>query len=777
VARRSSRVDSDAEYDEYDEYDSEYDYVGAYAEEETPSRKARQTRDEPKRQSRTRSARGAPRAPKRGFVRRLFRKLFLGGLGFLVLLVGVGYLYVRFAPVPPDKFPVQTTFIFDANGQRLAALSAGENREVLAIADIPLVLQNAVVAAEDRSFYRHRGVDPRGIARAVWQAVRHRGRQGGSTITQQYVKNVYVGREATFSRKLKEAAIAIKLEQKLTKDQILERYLNTIYFGRGAYGVQAASRAYFGTPVSKLDLPKAAYLAAVIRSPEHTDAIKDPDVAKRRRDSVLAAMLDTGTITPAQATSATTVALAGPGGVRPRNVRGTVYDYPKIGTQWFVDAVRKELVDRFGEQVVQTQGLKVKTSLDLKIQKRAYEAAYRELLPKADDPSAAVVVLDHDAHVKALVGGRSWADSKVNLALGSEGGGEGRAAGSVFKPFVLAAMVHNGFSLESAFRGPATITIPSTDGGEDWVVRNTGRESYGTTNMVDATRLSINTVFAQAATAADIGPERIAEAAEAAGIKSPLAKVPSIALGTSNVSPIEVANAYLTFANHGIRSTPSFVLSVTTADGRSLPIDQPSTSEAMTAAEADAITNVLRGVVRDGTGRAAAVPGREIAGKTGTTNDYRDAWFVGYSPKECCVTAVWMGYPDSQQAMTNVHGIKVSGGTLPARLFSRVMAVATAKGGTFAKAPKFTGELLEGAARASADSGDSGSETRKSTKRRRTTVAVEETEAPAPVEAGGETVETVVVPPPEPDVVETAPTVPPEPAAGEATPEPETPTG
>jgi penicillin-binding protein 1A len=720
--------------------------------------------------------------PHRGFVRRVIRRLFLGGLGFLLLLLAAGYLYVRFAPVPQDKFPVQTSFIFDANGQRLAAISAGENREVLSIGDIPLVLQNAVVAAEDRSFYRHSGVDPRGIGRALWQVVRHRGRQGGSTITQQYVKNVYVGREPTFSRKLKEAAIAVKLEQKLTKDQILERYLNTIYFGRGAYGVQAASRAYFGTAVSKLDLPKAAYLAAVIRSPEHTDAIKDPDVAKRRRDSVLTAMLATGTITDSQATTASAVPLAGPGGVRPRNVRGTVYDYPKIGTQWFVDAVRKELVDRFGEQVVQTQGLKVKTSLDLKIQKRAYEAAYSELLPKPDDPSAAVVVLDHLAHVKALVGGRSWNDSKVNLALGAEGGGEGRAAGSVFKPFVLAAMLRNGFSLESAFRGPASITIPSTDGGEDWVVRNTGKESFGTTNMVDATRLSINTVFAQAATAPEIGPDRIAEAAELAGVKSELTKVPSIALGTSTVSPIEVANSYLTFANHGIRSTPSFVLSVTTADGRSLPINEPSTTEAFTKAEADAITNVLRGVVRDGTGRAAAVPGREIAGKTGTTNDYRDAWFVGYSPKDCCVTAVWMGYPDDQRAMTNVHGIKVSGGTLPARLFSRVMAVATTNGGSFAKAPKFTGELLEGASRASAKgSGGSGGST-KSTRRRRTSVSSLETAAPVPVEAGGETVETVetvVVPPPVPDVVETAPTVAtPEPTVAQSRAAPEsTPTG
>ena len=713
---------------------------------------------------------------RRGFVRRLIRRLVLTGLVFLVVLVGVGYLYVRFAPVPPDRFPVQTSFLFDAKGQRIAAISAGENREVLPIADIPVVLRSAVVAAEDRRFYKHRGLDPLGIARALWQDVRHSGRrQGGSTITQQYVKNVYVGRDATMARKFKEAAIAVKLEQKLSKDEILERYLNTIYFGRGAYGVQAASRAYFGVGVSKLNLPQAAYLAALIRSPERTDALKAPDVAKRRRDSVLTAMVATGTITQGQADAAMASGFVGEGGVRPRNIRGTIYDQPTIGTQWFVEAVRKELVTRYGEQVVQTQGLKVRTSLDIAVQKRAYDAAYRELLPNAADPSAAVVVLDHQARVKALVGGRSWADSKVNLALGTAGGGEGRPAGSTFKTFVLAAMVRNGFSLESAFRGPSSLTIPSEDGGVDWVVRNTNGDSYGTTNMIDATRLSINTVFAQAVTSDGVGPDRVAEAAELAGVRSELVHVPSIALGTSTVSPLEMANAYLTFANHGMRRTPTFVLSVTTADGRSLPVDEPTTIEAFSVEEADTITNVLRGVVSKGTGRAAAVAGSEIAGKTGTTNDYRDAWFVGYTPKECCVTAVWMGFPDAQRTMSNVHGVRVSGGTLPARLFAKVMTVAVPKRtGAFATVKSYPGDLLQGSNRAgSGSSGSSGSVR----KRRTTTAAASGSDSVPPVPVGADAVETVVpddgrsggssgsaetvvVPPPVPDVIATAPTVP-----------------
>lgn len=710
----------------------------------------------------------------------------------LVVLLGVGYLYVRFAPVPADRFPVQTSFLFDSKGQRIAAISAGENREVLPIAEIPVVLRSAVLAAEDRRFYSHRGLDPMGIGRALWQDVRHSGRrQGGSTITQQYVKNVYVGREATLARKLKEAAIAIKLEQKLSKDEILERYLNTIYFGRGAYGVQAASRAYYGVGVAKLDLAKAAYLAALIRSPERTDALKAPDVAKRRRDSVLTAMVATGHITQGAANAAMATPLAGQGGVRPRNIRGTVYDQPTIGTQWFVDAVRRELVDRYGEQVVQTQGLKVKTSLDLEVQKRAYDAAYRELLPGENDPAAAVVVLDHEARVKALVGGRSWADSKVNLALGTDGGGEGRPGGSTFKTFVLAAMLRSGYSLESAFRGPVSITIPSADGGVDWVVRNTNDDPYETTNMIDATRLSINTVFAQAVTAEGVGADRVAEAAALAGVESELVHVPSIALGTSTVSPLEMANAYLTFANRGIRRTPTFVISVTTADGRSLPVDEGATVEAFSVEEADTITSVLRGVVSNGTGRAAAVRGQEIAGKTGTTNDYRDAWFVGYTPKECCVTAVWMGYPDAQRTMRDVNGVRVSGGTLPARLFARVMAVAAPKGtGAFTAVKSFPGELLEGADRVgtSGSGGSAGSGGR----RRRTTAAIDDdsgasADSATPVAAGADAVdtvaappaepgvgadegpvETVVVPPPVPDIVATAPTVPPVPAGDPA---------
>ena len=689
--------------------------------------------------------RAAPQQrPHRGFLRRLIRRLFLTGFVMLILLTGAAYVYIRFAPVPEDRLPVQTSFVFDRNGTRIASLSGGENREVVPLAEIPPIVRAAVIAAEDRRFYKHGGLDPIGIGRAFYQVVRHSGRQGGSTITQQYVKNVYVGSDRTLLRKLKEAAVSVKLEQKLTKDQILERYLNTIYFGRGTYGVQAASRAYFRAELSDIDLPRAAYLAALIRSPENTDATLDPDVALRRRNSVLEAMVDGGSVTRDQADTAKNSELVGPNGVRARTKKRTVYNVADVGVEWYVDGVRRELIERYGEQAVLTLGLRVTTSLDIPTQRRAFRSAYRELLPSDSDPSAAVVVLDHEGRVRALVGGRSWDDSKVNLALGVRGGGKGRPAGSTFKPFVLAAMLRAGYSLESAFPGPSTLTIPSADGGADWNVRNTRGESFRLLSVIEATIKSTNTVFAQVATSPEIGADRIADAATDMGVGSDLARYPSIALGTSDVSPIEMADAYLTLASRGERRQPTFLVSVTTADGRSLSIDRPDPVRVMPESDADAITAVLERSVREGTGAAASIGGRRVAGKTGTTNDYRDAWFVGYTPTDCCVAAVWMGYPSAQQAMTNVRGIKVSGGTLPARLFSATLTGATPASAKFVRVTKFGGKLLPGADRRKAPRSESGSGSSGSSGGATNSVAKEAADStPASVAAGAVAVETV----------------------------------
>ena len=646
----------------------------------------------------------------RSFGRRVFRRIVLYGLLVSASLIGLVALYVAFAPTPPDRFPVQTSYVFDRNGERLASLSAGENRQVVRLSNVSKWVPIAVVAAEDRHFYQHHGVDPTGILRALYQDLRHKGRrQGGSTITQQYVKNAYVGREASVLRKVKEAAIAVKLERRLSKDEILERYLNTIYFGRGSYGIEAAASAYYGVSSADLTLAQSAYLAALIRGPETTDVAKDPAKAAKRRTSVLTALVQTGAITDAERVTAEAVPLTGPQGVKARKPPGRSYDHPDVGAEWFVDAVRRDLSARYGEQVLQTQGLRVTTTLDLATQRAAFRAAYATVLPSVDDPSAAVVVLGHDGEVRAMVGGRDWARSKVNLAEGRDGGGLGRPAGSTFKPFVLAAVLRAGYSLESAFPGPAVLTVPAGDqGGADWVVRNAHNDSFATLNLVDATRLSVNTVFAQVITNKAIGPAKVADAAHDLGIVSPLREYASLALGTSEVSTLEMANAYLTLANHGERTSPTLISEVKTADGRMLKLDKPERKSVLKASEADTITSVLREVVRSGTGTAAALPNARIAGKTGTTNDSRDAWFVGYTPETCCVTAVWMGYPDGARPMGVVHGVRVSGGTLPARIFAATMRVAvpkTVQGKRFAVAPAFGGDLLPGSVRRKASVG------------------------------------------------------------------------
>ena len=660
----------------------------------------------------------------------------LAGIG----LVGVAFLYVASVPMPADRLQLQTTFIYASDGERLAALNNGENRESVRFAEVPKVVIDAVLAAEDRRFYEHGGVDPIGVARALFQDIRHSGRrQGGSTITQQYVKNVYVGREASLRRKVREAAIAVKLERKLTKDEILERYLNTIYFGRGAYGIQAAARAHFGIDVAKVDLAQAAYLAALIRGPETTDARKNEAKARSRRSSVLTAMTETGAITEAQRVVADASALIGPGGVIERHSVGTVYDHPEAGAEYFVDAVRRSLIERYGEDAVTGRGLRVTTTLDLAAQTRAYKAAFTTTLNRKGDPDAAVVMLDHGGHVRAMVGGRSWATSKVNLAMGRDGGGVGRAGGSTFKPFVLATAVREGYTVESAFPAPPSISIDGADvGGKAWNVRNYDDKAYGTVNLIDATRQSINTVFAQLVTDKAIGPGRVAQTAADLGVESPLNPVSAIALGTEDVSPLEMANAYLTLANRGVRTEPTFVQSIVDANAKRVSVPRPAPQRALPKGVADIVNSVLQRVVRDGTGVGARISGVQIAGKTGTTNDYNDAWFIGYTPQKCCAVAIWMGYPDGKQQMTSVHGRKVSGGSFPAQVFALTLGP-TVKGidvGTFQKVTGYPGQLL-GTSRRRAGTGSGTKSTQVATPDTQPPVPLVEVSAPPVSSVGG----------------------------------------
>ncbi|MGH9148745.1 MAG: transglycosylase domain-containing protein, partial [Acidimicrobiales bacterium] len=559
--------------------------------------------------------------------------LFLFSLVGFCGLVGAGYVLAEI-PLPAELPRAETTFFTDINGNRLASLDGGEDRVTVRLEQVPQVVIDAVLAAEDRNFYAHRGIDPVGLVRATWNDLRGRTLQGGSTITQQYVKNTFVGDERTLGRKLREATLAVKLERKLGKDEILERYLNTIYLGRGAYGVQAAARAWFGQDVGGLGLVEAAYLAALIRAPERADvsieAQRETGVARFAR--TLAAMVRAGSITAAQRDE------AGPSAwterVVPRQAQESSVAMAEKGTEYFVEHVRRELVARYGDAAVTAQGLRVRTTLDLELQRKAYDAVYG-LLDRPDDPAAALVAIDDQGQVRAMVGGRGYAvgdpHSRVNLATGRDGGGTGRQAGSAFKPFVLAALARDGYSVESVFRAPAEITMPKANAGADYKVANYEGQDFGEAiSLIDATVNSVNTVYAQAQLA--IGAQKAVAMAAAAGITSPLAPNASLALGTSEVSVLELAGAYSTFANRGVRITPRVILEVTTADGRVLqPAADPAADRVMSAEAADIVTYCLQQAVARGTGTGAQVPGRQVAGKTGTTQDHGDAWFAGYT--------------------------------------------------------------------------------------------------------------------------------------------------
>lgn len=627
---------------------------------------------------------------RRSFLWRYRRLLYLLGLFVGAALGGAAYLLVR-VPLPPAEEQAQTTFLVDVNGTRLASLAGDTNRVNVKLGQVPKTLIDAVLATEDKSFFEHRGLDPVAVARATWNDIRGHALQGGSTITQQYVKNVYLGHERTLARKIKEAALAVKVERKFDKKEILERYLNTIYFGRGAYGVQAASRAYFGKDVGDVGLREAAFLAGLIRAPVKADPQKSPEEADRRRDRTLRAMQSAGFVTAAQRRDVERQPVASY--VAAKDRAEPTFALADKGTQYFVDDVRRQLVARYGEATVLGGGLRVKTTLDLRMQAAAYDAVYG-FLNRPDDPSGALVAIDENGWVRAMVGGRDWATSKVNLAMGTGGGGSGRQPGSTFKPFVLAEAVRQGYSVQSTLPGPPEVVFPKGDLGVDYLVENYENEDYGrAVNLVDATANSVNTVYAQLVDV--LGPTKVADLAHQMGVGSDLVTGLSLALGTSEVSVFELASAYTTLANRGERVEPTMIVEVATADGKVLDRAQPVRRKVLERRHADVVNHVLQQVVLRGSGTGAAI-GRPLAGKTGTTQKFVDAWFAGYTPKLTAV--VWMGYPEGNaKKMENVRGRAVNGGSFPAAVFKRFMQAAV-KGldtGAFPAAPNLGGKPLK----------------------------------------------------------------------------------
>jgi penicillin-binding protein 1A len=569
-----------------------------------------------------------------------------------------GFVYLWLSVDLPDDNPLPlAAAVVTSDGEEIATVGADGTRIEVDLEEIAPIAIEAVVAAEDHRFYDHDGLDPIGMGRALWQNLRTSGTQGGSTITQQLVKVLFTDGDRSFSRKAREAVLALKLERTVDKDDIIERYLNIVYFGRGAYGIEAAAQAYFGIPAAELQAAQAALLAGLIRSPETADPIEDPTEATRRRETVLDALEATGGLTRQEADAAASEPLGALD-------EATMPSQAAIAAH-FVDRVRAEAITAVGEEAIFGGGLRIVTTLDLEAQQAA-EAAIAEALTEPDDPQAALVALDRDGAIRAYVGGRDHDLLEVDLASG----GSGRQPGSTFKPFVLAAALDAGITLEDRYRAPASIEVEV--GGAPWEVENYGGESYGTLDVADATADSVNTVYAQLL--AEVGPQAVVDVARAAGVDAELEANPAIALGAEEVAPLQLATGYATFANDGNRTAPYAIARIETAEGD--VVWEPERAAPVRAIDegiSRTVTAALRGVIEDGTGTGAAID-RPAAGKTGTTQENVDAWFAGFVPG--FTTVVWMGYAEGAVPMADVHGRSVTGGSFPATIWQRFMHAA-----------------------------------------------------------------------------------------------------
>jgi penicillin-binding protein 1A len=548
-------------------------------------------------------------------------------------------------------------YIYASDGKTvLAVLRGSESRIVVGSEQISPVMKQAIVAVEDRRFWEHRGVDVQGMARAVWADIRSQDFvQGGSTITQQFVKNQYTEQERTVSRKLKEAALAWQLEQRWSKDRILTAYLNTIYFGNGAYGIEMAARVYFDEPATDLTLPESALLAGLPASPGAYDPAANPEAAKVRRTTVLRLMLEQGLITAADYREADESPLP-----RAEEI-GVPGDKVRVGH--FAEYVKQQLIPYYGSGQVFGGGLKVYTSIDLDLQRLAHEAIDK-WLPDPKGPSAALVAIDpRDGRVLAMYGGESFHKSQFNLAVQGQ-----RQTGSSFKPFVLATAVEQGISPSTVITSEPTVV---NLGDKLWSVHNYEGSYLGPIDLQEATIHSDNSVYAQLT--AQVGPENVADMAHRLGITRPLHDYFAIGLGVEAVSPLEMARAFATFANGGERVDGSVLGNVPRAvlrveDGNRADSNDAKPKKVIDPNETAIVNSILQRVVTEGTGTRAALDDRPVAGKTGTTENYGDAWFVGYTPQ--LAVAVWVGYADRLQPMeTEFEGDPVAGGTLPALIW------------------------------------------------------------------------------------------------------------
>jgi len=616
-----------------------------------PRRASARVQEEPRRRSTRKSRRGGGddgghRKPQRS---RLGRLLYWGlvfalwsaiGLIGMTIWIGAHLPAIQSLEVPKRPPSIQIT---GTDGRVLA--TRGDSGVSATLKELPKYVPQAFIAIEDRRFYKHYGIDPMGISRAAVANILRRGvSQGGSTITQQLAKNLFLAQERTLTRKVQEAVLALWLERKFSKDAILELYLNRVYFGAGAYGVEAAAQRYFAKHARQLSLAEAAMLAGLVKSPSRLAPTRNPGGAERRAQIVLGAMADEGFITPAQAK----VAIASPAHAL-KQIGSNSSNYV---ADWIMD-VLDDLIGRVEDDIV------VETSIDPALQAAAETAIVEELNAKGGKfgvEQGALVAMTPDGAVRALVGGRNYAESQFNRAVAAK-----RQPGSAFKAFVFLTALERGLT-------PDTVREDKPIVLKGWKPENYTREYFGPVTLTQALAMSLNTVSVRLTL--EFGPTAVTRTAHRLGIASKLEANPSIALGTSEVSLMEMVTAFAPFANAGLAVTPHVVESVRLKDERKLLYRRvpQSLGQIVEPRYVGMMNAMMQETLLSGTARKAELPGRPAAGKTGTSQDFRDGWFVGYTAN--LVAGVWLGNDDSSPTR------KMTGGGLPAEIWARFMKAA-----------------------------------------------------------------------------------------------------
>lgn len=613
--------------------------------------------------------RRAKKAKKAGPLRRI--RLFIALCLVVFAGLGFGYIFAAYQSLPAvgnNMRPAVSSQVFDSHGRLITTLHSDQNRLPIDINKVPQNLQNAFIAAEDNRFYEHIGIDPIGIFRAIFANLTNRGiAQGGSTITQQLAKNAFLSQEQTLKRKIQEAMLALEIEHKYSKKEILEMYMNQIYFGQGAYGIQTAAKTYFNKDVNELTLTQCAMLAGLPKSPNYYSPFNNLNEAKKRKNVVLDQMVKYGYVSAAEAEDAKNQDL----GLSKSHQSKEADEYAS-----FIDYVSQQVAKKYGDDALYKEGLKIYTTMDVDKQHAAVRAM-RNLPNNYTDengltqPQAAIVSIDpKTGHILAMVGGRGQDSfNRASMAV--------RQPGSAFKPFVYLTALQHDMTPDTTMNDQ-----PVTYGS--WSPKNAGGSYSGTMTLSDALAHSVNTIAVQLAD--QVGTKNIIANAKKMGITTLDAKDDNLAMAlgglTKGVTPLEMASAYGTFANKGVHVKPTAIVKILDRNGNVL--EDASTLEkeetktrVMSEREAYEMTTMLEGVIDHGTGTAAAI-GRPAAGKTGTTDDNKDAWFVGYTPD--IVTAVWIGDDTGSHSLGEIYG-----GTIPAEIWKDYMSSATSdeSGGDF----------------------------------------------------------------------------------------------